>query len=145
MRALPEGRGATPLSRRVIGRALAGWAAAAALAGCGFAGIGGDRLTFEVHNESNVPVTLEVVDAGGANPAQGRSIGAPIVVAPGADDPVTIVAPTSDWAVRVVGVEGYFDGRDLRDWVRQLESGDLAGFRLVIDDGGRVTAETTAP
>src|SRR5689334_21741314 len=95
MRALPEGRGATPFSRRVIGRALAGWAAAAALAGCGFAGIGGDRLTFEVHNESNVPVTLEVVDAGGANPAQGRSIGAPIVVAPGADDPVTIVAPTS--------------------------------------------------
>ena len=138
-RSAPKEKAAASSARHRIAVGLT----ALLVAGCGFAGDGGERLTFEIHNESDQPVTLDIVDAGDGNPAEGDVIAAPITLPAGASDPVTIVAPTTEWALRVRGVDGFFSGRDLRDWVRQLAAGEIEGFRLVINRNGDVSAETT--
>jgi len=43
------------------------------------------------------------------------------------------------------GVDDYFDARDLPLWTGQLASGEIDGFRLVIDSTGTVSAETSDP
>lgn len=120
-------------------------AAATLVAGCGIGGIGGERLTVDVHNQSDDPIVLDIVDAGVGDPAEGDVIAAPITLPPGAAGPVTIAAPTTEWALRVRGVGSSFDGREIREWARRAAEGEIDGFRMVIDSTGVIAAEATGP
>lgn len=125
-------------------RPLAVAIAAIVLTGCAMVGLGGDRLTVNVRNDLGRPVMLEM--AGSAMDAAGHPdrIAEPINVAADHDGPVTFVSPSAEWSLWLVGQEGFFDSRDLHDWARQLESGEISTFTLVIQRNGQLAAETNS-
>lgn len=99
-----------------------------------------DVLELPVRNDSRQPITLEIV-AADAPPGAPRQLGPPVNIPAGRLELVRINLPQEDWSLVVRGVEGYFDGVELQQWVADLASGRLEWFALSINAGGSPAVE----
>ena len=125
-----------PVQRLILVVAVVG------VTGCGMLMVG-DRVTLDVRNDLGRAVVLEITSD--AMQAAGRPprIAAPITIPAHQDGPVTFASPNSTWSLRIVGDGAFFDSRDLHDWARQLESGEISAFALVVQTNGQLAAETS--
>ena len=117
--------------------------AVAGLTGCAMLGTGGDRVTLDVRNDLGRPVVLEITSDAMQAAVRPARIAAPITIPANHDGPVTFASPVGTWSLRIVGDEGFFDSRDLHDWARQLKSGEISTFALVVQTNGQLAAETS--
>jgi hypothetical protein len=110
-------------------------------AGCGWSLTTTEGFEVTVDNRLGVPATLQISDWGPPAAGGPALIAAPVVVPPG-EHLVRLPDPRDEWSLSVRGQDGFFDGSELREWAAQLERGDLALFRLIIEPTG-MSAETS--